>query len=650
MKKLNPQSALPMLFVAALIMTFGGGRLAAIGDRISAELADGSNSQAVGTESNTADYQGAIACDWRDGDAHKMHWPQLPDFGSTGMDVELSLLYLADDFKCTATGPINDIHIWGSFLDDVLPKDGPENLTFELTIYSDIPAVGNLWSMPGELLWTRTFSPGEYSVRKVHDGPEDWYDPGINTYLPGNHRGAYQYNFCVNDNPFIQEKGTVYWLGVKELTPADAQYTFGWKTTTRRLWWNDDAVYFLAGKLVSFPLAYPKGHEYEGQGLNFAFAITGGEEGELEHDLGDAPDSTNSFPGTPMLAYPATGVTANYPTTYWTGSAPYGPIHWQPNAMLYLGGAVTHESGADIGYDEDPDNNIKPPEDLSDLDGGDDGVQLPLVLPHCQQASFDYTVTVLDPNPSMAIVNVWCDWNRDGDWDDTMECPTGEQVPEWAVQNQQLLFMGPGTLTITTPNFMCWHPLTQVEPDPMWMRITISEQPWGTAKSAAEAHGGSGPADGYDYGETEDYFIYPRKEPGPAEYDWGDAPDGTVAPGYPTLAFTNGANHLIGGPWLGDESDSPDAEPDGQPDTNALGDNNNGNNDENGVTIPPLIRGETADVALDVRGGGGIVQGWIDFNADDFCRAVPIPYPFPYPPMLRSDRPSLDSESADRAA
>ena len=41
MKKSNPQSALPVLLVAALIMTFGGGRLAAIGDRIGAKLADG---------------------------------------------------------------------------------------------------------------------------------------------------------------------------------------------------------------------------------------------------------------------------------------------------------------------------------------------------------------------------------------------------------------------------------------------------------------------------------------------------------------------------------------------------------------------------------------------------------------------------------
>jgi len=96
MKKLKPQSALPVLFVTALIMVFGGGRLAAIGDGIGEELADGSNSQAAGTDLNTANLEGTSSCDWRYGETHKMHWPQLPDLGSAGMDVDMSLLFLAD--------------------------------------------------------------------------------------------------------------------------------------------------------------------------------------------------------------------------------------------------------------------------------------------------------------------------------------------------------------------------------------------------------------------------------------------------------------------------------------------------------------------------------------------------------------------------
>ena len=554
-------------------------------------------------------------CDWNPDQAYKMHWPQLPDLGSTGMDLDISLLNLADDFKCTATGPINDIHIWASFRDDVLPSDGPDSLTFEISIYSDIPAIGGGWSMPGELLWSRTLKPGEYSVRKLNDSLESWYDPAKELYLQDNHTQAYQYNFCIKEEPLIQEEGAIYWLGVKELGPANKNYKFGWKTTTHKLRWNDDAVFFLPGNPFSFPLTYPKEHQYKGESLDLAFVITGGEEGQGKHDLGDAPDSSNSFPGASMLAYPS-GVVANYPTVYQTGSPPYGPIHWQPDAFVYLGEIVTNESEADIGYDEDIKNNLVPPDDLSDLDGGDDGVQLSLILPPCQEVSFDFMVTFVNPlidNP--AYLNVWFDWNRDGDWDDTMVCPDGINVPEWAVQNASITNNFAGSVVLTTPKFMCWHPETEGKLDPIWMRITISLQPWETVVGAAVS-GGSGPADGYLYGETEDYLIYPKTEPGEIEYDWGDAPEGVVAAGYPTLAVTNGANHVIAGPWLGDKNDRPESEPDGQPDPDALGDDNAVKDDENGVSVPLLIPGQPVDITLEVNGGGGIVQAWIDFNSD----------------------------------
>jgi hypothetical protein len=738
MKKSNPQSTFPVLFVTVLLMAFGAGPLAAINaERLSPELA-------AGTDVSAADLQVAATCEWRDGDAYKIHWPQLPDLGSTGADVRMSLVCLADDFKCTATGPINDIHLWGSFAQDVLPQGGPGSLTIEFSIYSDVPAGAGGWSMPGQLLWARTFYPGEYSVRLVHDGPEDWYDAESGLYLPDDHRRTYQYNFCIQNEPFIQQEGQIYWLSVTELSlggtvsgivsaaqdiqspgsscgtlnvagdlaltsasvyvweleagcsdlinvggslsletgwtlkietsqppivgdyllftyganlslgspvfdvtgapgweasnlsvvdnPAEKKvylrvgaerpalrYSFGWKTTTAELGWNDNAVCLPAGAAglpAWFPLTYPAGHRYAAEALNLAFVINGGDQTKPEHDLGDAPDSSNSFPATPMLAYPASGVVANYPTVYGAGSPPYGPIHREPEALMYLGRRVSLENEADIGFDEDAYNNLNPPADLSDLDDADDGVQLPLVLPHCQRATFTYVVTTVGSISSPVYVNVWCDWNRDGDWDDTVDCPTGGNVPEWAVQNQQLLLVGTGTFNITTPQFMCWHPQDVAEPPPMWVRITLAERSWGVVASSA-VHGGSGLADGYRYGETEDYYIYPKKEAGPSEYDWGDAPD----PPYPTLSLSSGANHVIAGPWLGDQLDSPDPDPDGQPNANALGDDTDGYGDEDGATIPPLIPGRVADIALGVCGGGGVVQGWIDFDADGTWQA-----------------------------
>ncbi|MCK5108411.1 MAG: hypothetical protein KAR25_01850, partial [Methanosarcinales archaeon] len=231
-------------------------------------------------------------------------------------------------------------------------------------------------------------------------------------------------------------------------------------------------------------------------------------------DLGDAPDSTNNFPAS-MTAYP--GVPANFPTVYGAGSPPHGPIHHRPKALAFLGKSVSLESEADIGPDEDGVNNIKPLNDAANLDKADDGVSMPLVLVHCEPNTFDYVVTVVDPLYRSVYVNVWFDWNRDGDWNDVMKCPglpgtLPAPAPEWAVQNQQLQLSGPGVFTFTTPRFIAWlPPQVEAEPSARWMRITLSERKW---KPFASVHGvvvsnagGSGPAGGYRYGETEDYPV-----------------------------------------------------------------------------------------------------------------------------------------------
>ncbi len=96
--------------------------------------------------------------------------------------------------------------------------------------------------------------------------------------------------------------------------------------------------------------------------------------------------------------------------------------------------------------------------------------------------------------------------------------------------------------------------------------------------------------------------------------DWGDAPEIIGTPGYPVRLANDGAFHRIGGPWLGDATDMPDDEVDGQPDINAAGDDNDGNDDENGVQIPVLIKGRVNNIIVEVSGGGGFVEAWIDYN------------------------------------
>jgi len=488
-------------------------------------------------------------CDWLAGGSHKMHWPQLPDLSPAGVDVSGMGTILADDFKCTASGPISRIHFWGSFRNDILPPGGPESLTLQRSIYSDVPAT-----------------------------------------------------------------------------------TAGWTAMT-----------------------YPNGHLYEGQSLDLAFGITGDDK-LPEYDLGDAPDCSNSLPGVTMLAYPS-GVLGKFPTVYQMGSPPYGPLHRHPRDRFFLGPRVSLEAEADIGPDEDGITNLDPMNDAVNRDGADDGwdikesegvypphdVNVP-PLPPPAKTVMVHSVTCTSTQATRAYVNVWLDLNRDGDWDDVLSGPDGAAEPEWAVQNQELSLPAPGYYTFTSPPFNCSHLVTEGG-DPLWVRITIAEK----QHLPTILTPGAGPAEGYEYGETEDYYIRPESGPTAVKYDWGDAPEIAAVGGYPTLRASNGARHQIGGPWLGDDSDMPDSELDGQPypyvdyeggdpgsplgddavadpnhmpprprqpDPDALYD------DEDGVWIPPLVQGQLASATIQVNGGGGVVQGWIDFNRDWIWQAA----------------------------
>jgi hypothetical protein len=270
-------------------------------------------------------------------------------------------------------------------------------------------------------------------------------------------------------------------------------------------------------------MRYPPGHPYHPESIDLAFEITSSGnpyDPDPAADLGDAPDSTNTS-GLAMTAYP--GVNANFPTVYVAGSPPPGPIHWQPLAVAYLGPMVSLELEADTGQDQDILNNINPPADTPDQDsapvGGDDGVvNMPIALPHCQFTSFDYLVNVVNPGFGLLYVNVWFDWNRDGDWDDIQMCGA-KLVPEWAVQNQVLFNLPVGISQITTPGFMCWHPNPGID-DPIWMRITVSEKVWtGLAYAGMVGNGGSCVPGGYTFGETEDYYFAPNTSPQQCDAD-----------------------------------------------------------------------------------------------------------------------------------
>ncbi len=322
----------------------------------------------------------AALADWDTGMPAK--WVQMPDLTPMGIDVNASRQFiLADDFRCTEMGKITGIHIWGSWLNDVMATSA----RFTLSIHADIPdsLSSTGYSMPGEVLWYRTFLPGQYTVRLWHTGLEGWMDPPDTYRFPADTM-CWQYNFPIADSAAFCQQGSstrpvVYWLDVKAV-PGVPSATFGWKTS--EMHWNDDAVWGSGSEPYGGPwseLRYPPGHSYYPQSIDLAFVIV-----------------------------------------------------------------------------SEPSGNL----------------------------------------------------------------------------------------------------------------------------------------------------------------DWGDAPDSPTAPGYPVLSFNGGANHVIGGPWLGPATDAPDAEVDGQPDPNALGDDNNGIDDENGVQIPVLVVGQVSTFTFEISGANGCVDSWFDFNGD----------------------------------
>jgi len=110
----------------------------------------------------------------------------------------------------------------------------------------------------------------------------------------------------------------------------------------------------------------------------------------------------------------------------------------------------------------------------------------------------------------------------------------------------------------------------------------------------------------------------------PLPRDFGDAPTGGSAGAppdtYPTLIGDDGARHIIAGPRLG----GVDPETEGLAHADALGDDNDGTDDEDGVSFVATLsvstaQATTASVSVDLQnadGSGNVLDGWIDFSRD----------------------------------
>ncbi|HUT30560.1 MAG TPA: GEVED domain-containing protein [Sedimentisphaerales bacterium] len=313
--------------------------------------------------------------DWDEGDSYKMHYPQLPKEG--GWDVAFNQGRLADDWGCTETGPVTDIHFWVSWeSDDVWPIDG-----FSARIWSNNPMGQFGWSEPNELQWERDFAAGEFTVRDMQPDLQGWFDPYSGYYNPQDHVSWQQINIVDIADPFVQEEGTVYWL---EIDMWGTGPTCGWKQSGEQQF-RDDAVVWDSPYWME--LRDPE----TGDSLDLAFVITS----EPDLDFGDAPD-------------------------YWPVGGGYPTLSGNNGANHIIGGPWLGDT-TDV-PDPEPDGQPDAAALGDDMDtvyppanDDEDGVTIP-VLVQGQTANITFEVS-----GGGGQVNIWIDWNGDMDWSDAGE-------------------------------------------------------------------------------------------------------------------------------------------------------------------------------------------------------------------------------------
>lgn len=221
-------------------------------------------------------------------------------------------------------------------------------------------------------------------------------------------------------------------------------------------------------------------------------------------DAGDAPDSLLTH----MTAYPGTSIKASFPTIY-VPDTPSGPYHFNAGVGAYLGQSVSKEINAHQLPDFDGPTNITPTTDIADGDDQDDSIGwIKGLETSCHQVTLTYTVTVESQNIPF-FLNMWLDFDRDGAWGYEDVCGK-----EWAVQNHMVNLGGSTglitrTISFTTTDLTGIHNFGNPSFDPLWLRITLSEEPLPTT-----SFDGSGLPEGFLYGETEDYFLCRRVVPG----------------------------------------------------------------------------------------------------------------------------------------
>ena len=178
--------------------------------------------------------------DWQPLDGHKMHYPQLPNETGWAVDATFPAL-ITDDWQCSETGMIKDIHFWGAWSLGITGQI----LSFDVIIFSNLAAKEapntRCYSTPGDTLWHHVISDF-IEVPVDSSSNQGWYDPTACVFNLDDHQLYFQYNIFLPESLwFYQEEGSVYWLSVRANVVDPVNTRWGWKSTLNP--WNDVGVW-----------------------------------------------------------------------------------------------------------------------------------------------------------------------------------------------------------------------------------------------------------------------------------------------------------------------------------------------------------------------------------------------------------------------
>src|SRR5262249_30091060 len=88
---------------------------------------------------------------------------------------------------------------------------------------------------------------------------------------------------------------------------------------------------------------------------------------------------------------------------------------------------------------------------------------------NCTTLAVPYRATLCeDQQQALVYLNILCNWNEDGDWNDNIQCKDDICAREWAVKNAPV-FLTPGCNLYASPSFFTGPYVGLV-----WMRMTLS--------------------------------------------------------------------------------------------------------------------------------------------------------------------------------